>query len=148
MYGDGDNDVTLAGFVAENNITAAEMNKTHQLTASTIEHDSYVITISNKACTTTGIIGGGTAMTATENQNYNIIKPQMQVIELPDTSIKLYLTGKTGASQDSGESAWSNVVETEIMPNKNYETPANTTSSQKIDATSLTAHNNDYFNYN
>ena len=35
-----------------------------------------------------------------------------------------------------------------IMPNKNYETPANTTSSQKIDATSLTAHNNDYFNYN
>ncbi len=123
MYGDGDNDVTLAGFVAENGLTAAQINTTHQLNNATIEHDSYVITISNVACTNTGIIGGGTAMTATENQNYNIIKPQMQTIELPDTSIKLYLTGKTGASQDSGESAWSNVSETEILPNKNYITP-------------------------
>jgi len=123
MYGDGNSHVTLAGFVAENGLAVGNINATHQLSPGTIEHDSYVITISNVACTAVGIIGGGTAMTATENQMYNVIKPVMQTIELPDTSIKLYLTAKTGASQDSGASAWGNAGPTQILPNKNYTTP-------------------------
>jgi hypothetical protein len=123
MYGDGNSHVTLAGFVAENGLTTGNINTTHQLSPSTIEHDSYVITISNVACTNVGIIGGGTAMTATENQMYNVIKPTIQTIELPDTSIKLYLTPKTGASQDSGASAWGNGPVTQILPNKNFTTP-------------------------
>ena len=123
MYGDGTNKVTLAGFVAENGITdVSKINKTFTLDNNKIEHDSYVITHTGSA-TTSGIIGGGTTITATEDQQYNVIKPVIQTLELPNTNIELYLSGYTGASQDSGESSWSTVSEKQIMPNKDYYPP-------------------------
>ena len=120
MYGDGDNRVTIAGFAAENGITdITKINKQFTLANNLIEHDSYVITHTG-ASTTEGIVGGGNSITATEDQQYNVLKPVMQTIELPGTAIELYLTAKKGASQDSGASSWGNVVEEQVIPNKNY----------------------------
>jgi hypothetical protein len=120
MYGSGTNKVTLDGFVAENGITdITKINKTHTITNNKTEHDSYVITHTGSS-TDEGIVGGGLAMTATEDQIYNVLKPVIQTIELDGTSIELYLTAKKGASMDSGESSWGNALEQQIVPNKNF----------------------------
>ena len=120
MYGNGTNKVEIAGFSAENGITdVSKINKLFTLANNLIEHDSYVITHTGSA-TTTGIVGGGNEITATEDQQYNILKPVMQTLELPGTSIDLHLTAREGASQDGGASAWNAVLEQQIMPNKNF----------------------------
>ena len=120
LYGSGVNKVDLAGFTAENGVTAAQMNKTHTIKADSNGLDSYVITLAGVACTAVGIVGGSTAMTATENKVFNVMKPAITSLTVPGTDIKMYLTGKSGASVDGTQTAFNNVVEQEILLNKNF----------------------------
>jgi hypothetical protein len=124
MYGAGTSKVTLAGFAAENGLSAANLNATHTIKTDSKALDSYIITISGVACTTTGIVGGTKAgtvpLTATENQPYNVLKPSIENLQVPGTNLKLYLTSKTGASVDGTLTAFSNVPEQEILMNKNF----------------------------
>lgn len=126
MYGAGTSKVTLAGFAAENGLTAAHLNTTHTIKTDSKALDSYIITISGVACTTTGIVGGTKAgdapLTATENQIYNLLKASIANVQVPGSNLKLYLTSKTGASVDGTISAFSNVPEQEILMNKNFVT--------------------------
>jgi len=121
MYGSGTSTVALTGFVAENGVTTGQMNTTHTIKTDSKALDSYVITLSGVVCTVTGIVGGGSVMTATENQMYNVLKPHITNIQVPGTDIKLFLTGKSGASVDGSQTAFStNIAEQEILLNKNF----------------------------
>jgi hypothetical protein len=120
MYGSGVSKVDLTGFVAENGVTATQMNTTHTIKADSKALDSYVITLSGIECTDTGIVGGGQNMTATENQVYNVLNPRIQNVQIPGTSLTGYLTGKTGCSVDGSQTAFSTVAEQEILLNKNF----------------------------
>ena len=102
MYG-ANNKVTIGGQSGTvNNITAAQMNTTHDIT--NVEHDSYAITISGVQATTVGIDGGGTTITATENKMYNSVFPSIQNLSVPGTGISYSLDAFGGKSIDGAES--------------------------------------------
>ena len=102
MYG-ANNKVTIGGQSGTvNNITAAQMNTTHDIT--NVEHDSYSITISGVEATTVGIDGGGSGITATENKMYNLLYPLIQNLTVPGTSLSLSLDAFGGKSIDGSES--------------------------------------------
>ena len=64
--------------------------------------------------------GGGTIVTATENRHMDVMYPVIQNIQIPGTSIRFHLTSKTNKSINGSETAYSNVSEFEILPNKNF----------------------------
>ena len=122
MYGGGTNKVVIAGAVDTNGIAAANINGTH--TIANITHDSYTITALNSDVSTNSSAGagagGGTAVTATENRHMDVMYPVIQNIQIPGTSIRFHLTSKTNKSINGSETAYSNVSEFEILPNKNF----------------------------
>jgi hypothetical protein len=124
MYGSGTSKVTLAGFAAENGLTAAHLNTTHTIKTDSKALNSYIITITGVACTTTGIVGGTKAgdapLTATENQVYNVLRPYVENLQVPGTSLKAYITSKTGCTVDGSQTAFNSVAEEEILLNKNF----------------------------
>ena len=105
--------VTLAGFVAANGYTAAELNIAHTIT--TIARDSYTITVAGSAhaAAITAGNGGGTACQATQGLGWNTIKPTIQNIILPDTGMSFTIKdtaegngtsiGSTGAAIKNNE---------------------------------------------
>lgn len=120
MYG-ASNKVTLAGCVAGNGLTAANLNGDH--TIANIEHDSYTITVTGTS-TTQGIPGGGSAVTATENRFYNLLHPMIQELVVPGTAISYSLNGYSGKSIDSGsEQMYSNngLTSLPILSNSNLQ---------------------------
>ena len=120
MYG-ANNKVTIGGQSGTvNGITAANMNTTHDIIGSSIELDSYAFQVTGTA-SATGIDGGGSGITATENQQYNILVPQIQTLEVPGTNIGLSMEGQTGKSVDGNESAYTQVVIGGILSNSNNE---------------------------
>ena len=120
MYG-ANNKVTIGGQSGTvNGITAANMNTTHDIIGSSIELDSYAFQVTGTA-SATGIDGGGSGITATENQQYNILVPQIQTLEVPGTNIGLSMEGQTGKSVDGNESAYTQVVIGGILANSNNE---------------------------
>ena len=122
MYGGGTNKVVIAGAVDTNGIAAANINGTH--TIANITHDSYTITALNSDVSTNSSAGagagGGTIVTATENRHMDVMYPVIQNIQIPGTSIRFHLTSKTNKSINGSETAYSNVSEFEILPNKNF----------------------------
>jgi hypothetical protein len=102
-----------------NGITAAQMNITHDI--SNIETDSYSITIASVAATAIGIDGGGVGITATENNQYNTLVPQIQTLEVPNTAISYTLEAQTGKSIDGAESAYTKTAIGGILANGNNE---------------------------
>lgn len=118
MYG-GTHFVTIAGALAVNGITAANLNKTHTVDGQ--ELHSYRITVTGTA-TATNVRLGGTSITADENRLYDLIKLNAQTLEFPDASINFELKRMTGASQD-GDNAQSeytfDTAYSKVLPNKN-----------------------------
>ena len=114
--------VDLAGFVSENGVTATQMNTTHTIKADSMALDSYVITLSGIVCTNIGIVGGGSTMTATENQVYNVLKPVIANTQVPGTDLTGFITAKTGASVDGSQTANNTIAEQEILLNTNVST--------------------------
>ena len=105
MYG-ANNKVTIAGQSGTvNGITAANMNKTHDVISASIELDSYAIQVTGTA-SSVSIDGGGAGISATENNQYNILVPQIQTLEVPGTAIGLSMEGRTGRTVDGQESAY------------------------------------------
>jgi len=80
--------VTLAGATATNNIPATELNASH--TIANVLQNSYTITVTTNA-NATGV-GGGTAITATENKPLDSMYIGCQNLVFNDTS--LTFTGK------------------------------------------------------
>jgi hypothetical protein len=118
-YGSVAHQVVLAGFVAENGITnISKINKAHAITE--IEHDSYVITHTGSA-TATGIVGGGTEMTATENRSYNTLRLSLENTQVPGTTLITKLLPTAGSSMDSStQSPYGVQPEVTILPNSNF----------------------------
>lgn len=87
--------VTISGAVNVNGFTAAQLNATHEV--GNIELDSYTITISGTNATGTGI-GGGTSISATENQLYNTFYPYVQQLNFPGTNSTWGVRTTTGMS--------------------------------------------------
>ena len=119
MYG-ANNKVTIAGATTTNGITATNMNKTHDIIGTSIEVDSYAISVTGTA-SSVSVDGGGSGITATENRQYNILVPQIQTLEVPGTSVGFSLEAQTGKSVDGGESAYVKSAIGGILANSNNE---------------------------
>ena len=137
MYG-ANNKVTIAGQSGTvNGITAANMNATHDIIGASIELDSYAIQVTGTA-SAVSIDGGGSGITATENQQYNILVPQIQTLEVPGTGIGLSMEAQTGKSIDGSESAYVKQTIGGILANSNNEFSAPLTIASTINESSYT----------
>ena len=99
-----DNNVTIAGVPSGtfNGISSANINGTYT-TIGNIKLDSYTVTAQNSdTATATGDIGG-TAVTATRNIMYDVIKPIAGVIIPPTTSITTTMRNTTGRTLEQSE---------------------------------------------
>tara|TARA_B100000900_G_scaffold55113_1_gene41012 strand:+ start:590 stop:5848 length:5259 start_codon:yes stop_codon:yes gene_type:complete len=121
MYGSGSR-VTIAGAATMNGITGSDIDGTYSI--SNVTHDSYQFTAggSNNASATGA--GGGSAVTATENRHMDVMYPVIQNIQIPGTSIRFHVTTKTNKSINGSETAYGNISEFEILPNKNLSFPS------------------------
>ena len=116
MYSGGSK-VTISGVTAAvNGITVAQLQGTHNVTAS--EQDSYVITLSGASATSTGS-GGGTTILATENRQFDVLHPQIQNIQVPGTEIRYYVTTLEQTAVDGTQTAYGAVDEFEVLANSN-----------------------------
>ena len=77
----------ISGATAFNNISAAHLNGTHNLT--NVTHDTYTF-IAGGAANATGS-GGGSAIRATENQQMDVIRTTIGEIAVPGTQIRYFL---------------------------------------------------------
>jgi len=80
-----------------NNVPASELNTTHDI--SDVDLDSYVVTVTT-AANASGY-GGGTAVRATRNMQYDVAQPMVQVQRFSETLIELGMKTTTGKSVDS-----------------------------------------------
>jgi hypothetical protein len=82
---------------AVNNVPASELNTTHDI--SDVDLDSYVVTVSTNA--NASGYGGGTAVRATRNMQYDVAQPMVQVQRFSETPIEFGMKTTTGKSVDS-----------------------------------------------
>ena len=82
-----------------NNVPASELNTTHDI--SDVDLDSYVVTVTT-AANASGY-GGGTAVRATRNMQYDAVQPMVQVQRFSETPITFSMSTITGKSVDSGD---------------------------------------------
>jgi hypothetical protein len=80
-----------------NNVPASELNTTHDI--SDVDLDSYVVTVTT-AANASGY-GGGTAVRATRNMQYDVAQPMVQVQRFSETPIAFGMKTTTGKSVDS-----------------------------------------------
>ena len=80
-----------------NNVPVAQLNTTH--TISDVDLDSYVVTVST-AANASGY-GGGAAVRATRNMQYDTAQPMVQVQRFSETPIEFGMKTVTGKSVDS-----------------------------------------------
>ena len=90
-------------FYMVNGIPLTEINKTHTQLGN-IGIDSY--TVATTTAATSDGTTGGTAVTATENAQADVIQPFIPVIEFPDTSISAKVRTTTGRSPDGAETSF------------------------------------------
>jgi len=82
-----------------NGIPSSELNTTH--TISSIDLDSYVVTVTTNA-TSTGFIGGSDVY-ATDNVQYDILQPLVQSQNFSETTTELLVKSTSGRSVDGSE---------------------------------------------
>jgi hypothetical protein len=80
-----------------NNVPASQLNTTHDI--SDVDLDSYVVTVAT-AANASGY-GGGTAVRATHNIQYDTAQPLVQVQRFSETPIEFGMKTTTGKSVDS-----------------------------------------------
>ena len=137
MYG-ANNKVTIAGQSGTvNGITAGNMNKTHDIISASIELDHYAIQVTGTA-SAVSIDGGGSGITATENNQYNVLVPQIQTLEVPGTNIGLSMEGQSGKTIDGTESAYVKQAIGGILANSNNEFNVPLTVASTINEASYT----------
>jgi hypothetical protein len=80
-----------------NNVPASELNTTHDI--SDVDLDSYVITVATTP--NASGYGGGSAVRATRNMQYDVAQPMVQVQRFSETPIEFGMKTTTGKSVDS-----------------------------------------------
>jgi hypothetical protein len=121
---------------AINNVPASELNTTHDI--SDVDLDSYVITVTTSA--NASGYGGGSAVRATRNMQYDVAQPMVQVQRFSETPIAFGMKTTTGKSVDSStqtayvaDSAFSGVLANE----SNYFSAPRMIASEINETTSL-----------
>ena len=113
--------VTISGLGATtdfNGIQGSVINGTHSI--GNVTEDTYPITLSGDPATSTCVVGGATVV-ATQDRAFEVIQPQMGLMNFPDTtsvhSVKTTSTQSVHGSETaySTESSFSNIV-----PNDNF----------------------------
>ena len=90
--------VIISGVAAAvNNVPAAQLNTTHII--SDVDVDSYVVTVAT-AANASGY-GGGSAVRATRNLQYDAVQPAVQIQRFSETPIEFGIKTTTGKSVDS-----------------------------------------------
>jgi hypothetical protein len=90
--------VIISGVAAAvNNIPAAELNTTHQI--SDVDLDSYVITVGTSA--NASGYSGGSVVRATRNLQFDAIQPSVQIQTFSDTPVQFGIKTTSGKSVDS-----------------------------------------------
>ena len=120
MSGDKPDKVTIAGLVdgtEYNGITGSNINGTHDIGNVTL--DSYTITLSGDAATSTGSIGGS-AVTATQNVAFEVLQPQIGFMHPEDATLTHKVTTTSKRSIHGAETSYTAQSETEITPNDNF----------------------------
>lgn len=100
---------------AINGIPAAQIYTTHII--SDVDLDSYCITVST-APNITGY-GGGIAIRATRNIQFDCVKPLIQMQTFPETTSTFSLVSASGRSVDSSQSAYELLPSTDVSANEN-----------------------------
>ena len=105
------NNVTISGVVATagsavNGIPISEINATHTAIGN-IGIDSYTITVSSNATSTN--VGGGSAIVATENAQFETFKTILPVLEFPQTNLTSKIKSTSGTSPSGTETSFSKV---------------------------------------
>jgi len=109
--------VTLSGAVAVNGITAAQIN-VQQTVVDAADIDSYTVVTAGTA--TSSGFGGGTAVLAQENYQYNIAFPNINAMLLPGSNIAWTAKTTSGKSVAGSETAYQKTATyTAILPNDN-----------------------------
>ena len=91
--------VVISGVAAAvNGIPTAELNTTHVI--SDVDLDSYVITVTTTSATASGY-GGGSAVKATRNMQYDAVQPAVQIQTFSETAVDFGIITTTGKSVDS-----------------------------------------------
>lgn len=104
-----------------NNIPVAQLNTTHVITA--VEQDWYSIVVSTAANATGN--SGGSAIFATENKIFNVIQPNVSLVEFPNTTADWAMRITTGESLSGVETPYvldSDVEYRQVIINDNYYT--------------------------
>ncbi len=106
--------VTLAGAINTGGITAAQINGQRTVTA--VDGNSYTFTAGGTATST--IIGGGLAMTATQNVMFDIAVPYIENIIPPFTAVNYLAKFLTGQSLAGLELPYVKDVSSSVLFNK------------------------------
>ena len=97
--------VTISGVsAAVNGIAAANFNKTHLITA--MDKDSYTIVPATGVNATTTGFSGGAGIRATQNINYDVINPTIQMQTFSDTVASFGIKTTSGKSVDGSENPY------------------------------------------
>lgn len=97
--------VIISGAAAFNGIAAANINGTRTIITGTRTHDTYEFTAGASDTASATGSGGGDAIYATENQQMDVIRPVIQSLTVPGTSIRYFMTpyGETEIAATEGE---------------------------------------------
>lgn len=103
--------VIISGAATFNGIAAANINGTRTINPSTITHDTYEFTTGSSDTASATGSGGGAAIYATENKQIDVLRPVIQSLTVPGTSIRYYMTPYNEQEIVS--------LETEVLANEN-----------------------------
>ena len=97
--------VIISGAATFNGIAAANINGTRTINSSTVTHDTYEFTAGASDTASATGSGGGAAIYATENKQMDVIRPVIQSLTVPGTSIRYYMTpySETEVASTEGE---------------------------------------------
>ena len=97
--------VIISGAAAFNGIAAANINGTRTIVPGTRTHDTYEFTAGASDTASATGSGGGAGVYATENQQMDVIRPVIQSLTVPGTSIRYYMTpySETEVASTEGE---------------------------------------------
>jgi len=113
--------VTIAGLSGStdfNGILGSAINGTHDV--GNVTEDSYTITITGDAATSTGSVGGS-SVTATEDRAFESIMPKIGMQNFPDTVSEHTIKTTSTKSIDGTETPYSTSADfTKIVPNDNF----------------------------
>lgn len=113
--------VTISGLGSTtdyNGIAGSVINGTHDI--GNVTEDTYTITLTGDPATSTGSVGGATVV-ATQDRAFEVIQPQIGLMNFPDTTSVHSVKTTSTQSVHGSETAYSTASAfTNIVPNDNF----------------------------